>query len=139
CGDVDAELTREFGEIGPHDAVGVGARRQSSRDANAWSTGCSSGLQRDRSAGRLEQATGLAAAVDLEPVALDLVAGGLCQVARQRLHVALAEVLDAAAFDADEVVVMAAGADAIVQGPIIEHDATDDVEVEQELHGAKDR
>jgi len=26
-GDVDAELTREFGEIGPHDAVGVGARR----------------------------------------------------------------------------------------------------------------
>jgi hypothetical protein len=79
-----------------------------------------------------------AAAVKLQPVRLDLVAGSTAELIDHIVDVAGGEVLHRAALRANEVMVMRAPAEPVVQVPIVEHYATDDTFVGQELKRSED-
>ena len=69
-------------------------------------------------------------AVELQPVAFDLVSRSARQVTDKIANGALVEVADAAAAGADEmVVVMGALGNAVVHAAVVEEDAADDAEV----------
>jgi hypothetical protein len=83
-------------------------------------------------------AAGGAAAVEFEPVAFYFEAGGLREVSGEVGDGALIEVFDAAAVRADEVVVVPALGEAVVEAAVLEEDAADDAEVCEEADGAED-
>src|SRR3990172_4517839 len=84
-------------------------------------------------------AAGGAAAVELQPVALDLVLGGGRQLPDKVAYDALIEVLDVAAGDADQVMVVAAAAHPVVEAAVLQEDAANDVNLQEETHGAENR
>jgi hypothetical protein len=94
----------------------------------------------DRSGCRGHGATaGGAAAVELQPVSLDVVIGSGGEIVDQVAYGAVLQVADVAAGDTDQVVVVTvAKADAVAQGAILQQHAAEDVEVCEEAHGAED-
>ncbi len=82
-------------------------------------------------------AAGGAAAVELQPVAFDLVLGSRPEFPNQVANRALVQILDVAAGDADNVVMMAAAADAVVQAAVLKEDAADDVQFREKAHGTE--
>src|SRR3990170_7091013 len=79
-------------------------------------------------------AAGGAAPVELQPVTLDLVLGGGRPLTDQAAHGALVQVLHVAAGDADQVVVVSAAANPVVQAAVLQEDAADPVGVPEEAH-----
>jgi hypothetical protein len=72
-------------------------------------------------------------------VAFDLVAGGFGEIAHEVGDSALVEVFDGAAVGADEVVVVPALGEAVVEAAVLEEDAADDSQLGQEADSAEDR
>ena len=87
---------------------------------------------------RRSVAAGGAAAVELQPVAIDLVLGGGGELLDQAVDGALVQVPNVAAGDAYEVVVVAAPAEAVAEGAVLQEDSAEDVQVGEEAHGAED-
>jgi hypothetical protein len=71
-------------------------------------------------------------------VSLDIVFRAAGDALRHSVEIAVGEVLDAAAAAADEMMVVRGVAEAIAQGAVFEPDAAEEVEVDEELHRAKD-
>ena len=85
--------------------------------------------------------TGGAAAVEFEPVGVDLESGGAGDVVEDALEAIAGELSDLAALGADDVVVVRRVvflAELVDDGTVVEDDLADDVEIPQELHGAED-
>src|SRR3972149_2651985 len=109
--------------------MGGGGRRATPARGAAGS--CSGGYRR-------WAATGGAAAVELQPVTIDLVAIGGGDLSHQACNGALVQVLDVAAGDPYQVVVIAAPADAISEASVLQEDAANDVHVGEQAHGPED-
>jgi hypothetical protein len=71
-------------------------------------------------------------------VAFDFEAGGVGEVAHEVGHSALVEVLDCAAVRADQVVVMPALGEAVVEAAVLEEDAADDAKLSEKANRSED-
>ena len=88
--------------------------------------------------GRERRPADAAAAVDLEAMGRDVVAGALGQLAEQILDIARLEVGHRSALRADDVVVMAAAGEPVLKRAVIEHDLAERPDVLQQPQRAED-
>ena len=85
--------------------------------------------------------TGGAAAVEFEPVCVDLESGGASDIVEDAFEAIAGELGDFAALGTDDVVVVRRVVflvELVDDSAVVEDDLADDVEIPQELHGADD-